>query len=68
MVVTRTELFQVVEQINKKFEELESRIKELENKKQPVKKRQHQGQHNYGNTKSQAYTKNHRQGWKLPLY
>tara|TARA_E500000318_G_scaffold33554_2_gene33100 strand:- start:2248 stop:2382 length:135 start_codon:yes stop_codon:yes gene_type:complete len=38
MVVTRTELFQVVEQINKKFEELESRIKELENKKQPVKK------------------------------
>ena len=30
MVVTRTELTQIVEQVNKKFEELESKIKELE--------------------------------------
>jgi len=30
MVVTRTELTQIVDQINKKFDELESRIKELE--------------------------------------
>ena len=32
MVVTRTELTQIVEQVNKKFEELESKIKELEEK------------------------------------
>ena len=38
MVVTRTELMQIVDQVNKKFEELESKIKELEAKKQPVKK------------------------------
>jgi phage shock protein A len=38
MVVTRTELTQIVDQVNKKFEELESKIKELEAKKQPVKK------------------------------
>ena len=30
MVVTRTELTQIVEQVNKKFDELESKIKELE--------------------------------------
>lgn len=30
MVVTRTELSQIVDQVNKKFQELESRIKELE--------------------------------------
>jgi phage shock protein A len=38
MVVTRTELMEIVEQVNKKFDELESKIKELEAKKQPVKK------------------------------
>jgi|LULO01.1.fsa_nt_gb BMFP domain-containing protein YqiC len=40
MVVSRTELQQVVEQINTKFEELENRIKELEaaEKKKPAKK------------------------------
>ena len=38
MVVTRTELSQIVDQVNKKFDELEARIKELEAKKQPVKK------------------------------
>ena len=32
MVVTRTELTKIVEQVNKKFEELESKIKELEEK------------------------------------
>jgi len=32
MVVTRTELTQIVDQINKKFEELEAKIKELEAK------------------------------------
>jgi len=32
MVVTRTELTQIVEQVNKKFDELESKIKELEEK------------------------------------
>ena len=30
MVVTRTELTQIVDQINNKFEELESKIKKLE--------------------------------------
>ena len=30
MVVTRTELSQIVDQINRKFNELESKIKELE--------------------------------------
>ena len=30
MVVTRSELTQIVDQVNKKFEELESKIKELE--------------------------------------
>jgi|TARA_R100000479_G_C6369774_1_gene196505 uncharacterized coiled-coil DUF342 family protein len=30
MVVTRTELSQIVDQVNNKFEELESKIKELE--------------------------------------
>ena len=40
MVVTRAELHEVVEQVNKKFAELENRIKELETaKKQPVKKK-----------------------------
>jgi phage shock protein A len=29
---------EIVEQVNKKFDELESKIKELEAKKQPVKK------------------------------
>tara|TARA_R100001443_G_scaffold19430_1_gene31049 strand:+ start:11332 stop:11472 length:141 start_codon:yes stop_codon:yes gene_type:complete len=40
MVVTRTELQEVVEQVNRKFEELENRIKELEaaEKKKPAKK------------------------------
>lgn len=32
MVVTRTELTQIVDQVNKKFDELESKIKELESK------------------------------------
>jgi hypothetical protein len=32
MVVTRTELTQIVDQVNKKFAELESKIKELEEK------------------------------------
>ena len=40
MVVTRAELHEVVEQVNKKFAELENRIKELETaKKPPVKKK-----------------------------
>jgi BMFP domain-containing protein YqiC len=41
MVVTRTELTQIVDQINKKFDELESRIKELEakNVKKPLNKK-----------------------------
>jgi|TARA_R110000824_G_scaffold28274_2_gene95307 BMFP domain-containing protein YqiC len=30
MVVTRTELTQIVDQVNKKFAELEAKIKELE--------------------------------------
>tara|TARA_S200002703_G_scaffold37662_1_gene32911 strand:- start:1413 stop:1544 length:132 start_codon:yes stop_codon:yes gene_type:complete len=30
MVVTRTELTQIVDQVNKKFDELEAKIKELE--------------------------------------
>ena len=39
MVESRTELQQVVEQINTKFEELENRIKELEAaEKKPAKK------------------------------
>jgi BMFP domain-containing protein YqiC len=41
MVVTRTELTQIVDQVNKKFEELEAKIKELEAntvKKLPKKK------------------------------
>tara|TARA_E500000178_G_C16895517_1_gene695574 strand:- start:444 stop:590 length:147 start_codon:yes stop_codon:yes gene_type:complete len=33
MVVTRTELSEIVNQINKKFDELENRIKELESVK-----------------------------------
>ena len=33
MVVTRTELTQIVDQVNKKFDELEAKIKELEAKK-----------------------------------
>ena len=32
MVVTRTELTQIVDQVNKKFDELEAKIKELEAK------------------------------------
>ena len=32
MVVTRTELTQIVDQVNKKFDELEAKIKELEEK------------------------------------
>jgi len=32
MVVTRTELTQIVDQVNKKFDELEAKIKELETK------------------------------------
>jgi len=32
MVVTRTELTQIVDQVNKKFDELEAKIKELEGK------------------------------------
>jgi len=41
MVVTRTELTQIVDQINKKFDELESKIKELEEKnvKKPTNKK-----------------------------
>lgn len=31
MVVTRTELSQIVDQINKKFDEFQKRIEELEN-------------------------------------
>jgi len=39
MVVSRTELQQIIEQINTKFEELENRIKELEAaEKKPAKK------------------------------
>jgi len=30
MVVTRTELTQIIDQVNKKFDELEAKIKELE--------------------------------------
>lgn len=30
MVVTRTELAQIIDQVNKKFDELEAKIKELE--------------------------------------
>jgi len=30
MVVTRTELTQIVDQVNRKFDELEAKIKELE--------------------------------------
>ena len=32
MVVTRTELTQIVDQVNKKFDKLEAKIKELEAK------------------------------------
>ena len=32
MVVTRTELTQIVDQVNKKFDELEAKIKELDAK------------------------------------
>ena len=32
MVVTRTELTQIVDQVNKKFDELDAKIKELEAK------------------------------------